>query len=91
MLTTKEAADLTGLTQQHIRHMVRLGRVKAIKSSDMGGRVGRWLIDESSLFAYAKRKASRARCQKCGRPLHLANCGDYGRYACKRCSPSKFR
>ena len=90
-MLTKEAADLTGLTQQHIRHMVRLGRVKAKKSSDTGGQVGRWLIDKSSLLAYAKRKASLARCQKCGRPLHLLNCGDYAKYACKRCSPSKFR
>jgi len=47
-ITTKQAAELSGYTQKHIRRLVETGKVK-------GQRFGVvWQIDRRSLLAYVK-------------------------------------
>jgi excisionase family DNA binding protein len=47
-ITTRQAAELTGYTQQHVRELVIAGTVK-------GQRFGRdWQVSRRSLLAYVK-------------------------------------
>lgn len=47
-LTTQQAAELAGYTGDHIRRLIKTGRVTARKVSIV------WLIDRDSLLAYLK-------------------------------------
>ena len=45
-LTTRDAADLLGYTVQHVRRLIREGRL-------LGSRFGRdWLVDKESVARY---------------------------------------
>lgn len=48
-LTTKEAAELSGLADQYVRRLARQGRVKAVQKPS-----GYW-IDKASLLEYVDR------------------------------------
>jgi len=48
LITTKEAAELTGYTPEHIRRLVASGKVKGQRFGDV------WQIDRRSLLAYVK-------------------------------------
>jgi len=49
-ISVKQAADLSGYDRQHVRRLMRAGRVKAEKLPGMQ----EWLIDKASLQAYVK-------------------------------------
>jgi excisionase family DNA binding protein len=51
ILTTTQAAELTGYTRKHVTRLVESGHVK-------GRRFGRaWMIDKASLLAYVRKTA----------------------------------
>jgi excisionase family DNA binding protein len=51
-ITTDEAAKLTGYTRQHIRRLIRQGKIKAEKFGTTGARGGVLLVNRASVLAY---------------------------------------
>lgn len=54
-ITTKQAADLLGVGQRHILHLLTIGKVKGIKLGHD------WVVFAPSLSSYHKTKSPKGR------------------------------
>lgn len=61
MITTKEAAARSGLTTRRIRQLATAGTIKAELEETVRGDV--WLVDETSLDQYSRRRKLEAHVQ----------------------------
>ncbi len=52
-ITVEEAADLTNYNDEHIRRLIREGRIQAKKFADV------WAVSRKSLLDYVREQAQR--------------------------------
>ncbi|MGH7699205.1 MAG: helix-turn-helix domain-containing protein [Gemmatimonadales bacterium] len=55
-VTVTEAAVRLRLTYAHVRNLLFTGR---LKSEQIGGRYGRWMVDARDLARYERQRAAR--------------------------------